>query len=88
MNLSVPSHAELVSDIAGGDVVIVMTIEARLCAEQVARARLLYVVRAIGETATNHACSTNRGKTRIPRACRAPWPTANDLGQIVVSTAL
>jgi hypothetical protein len=33
MNLSVPSHAELVSDIAGGDVVIVMTIEARLCAE-------------------------------------------------------
>lgn len=33
VNLSVPSHAELVSDIAGGDVVIVMTIEARLCAK-------------------------------------------------------
>jgi hypothetical protein len=88
MNLSVPPHAELVSDIAGGDVVIVMTMETRLCAKQVARARLPFAVRAIGETATNHACSTNRGKTRIPRACRAPWPTANDLGQIVVSTAL
>ena len=60
--------AELVSDIVGGDVVIVMTIETRLCAQYVARARLCSqsdwperLARAIGETA-NHACSTNRDK--------------------------